>query len=239
MKNRPLSLIFVAFVQICIGPLFVGYLYLQNTSVQTMSLLLNWQSILVFVCSVIVAIGLWRVRIWGYLLYLTFSAALIGYVAYQFIKHPVAANYLLVVISAAVAGCFAAVLQKHISAPYFNPALRWWERARRVRVQLTAKLLVHNRLHQGEVLDISTSGCFAHLEQMDLQPGDVVAMQLDVLEYCLKTQAKVIWRRNDLGGYGLMFVGQDRTRTRNIKNMISYLVSTSNGNIVDQGVPVA
>jgi hypothetical protein len=169
--------------------------------------------------SLVAAFGVWRVRPWGFVLFFIFVLGILGFDIHHIVKNPNTLNvWDLVDVSLAALGIIF-ILQKHISAPYFNPKIRWWERPDRFRVEMQATLLVGGQNVSSQILDVSSTGCFLDTEAL-LTPGDIVSMGLTFKEYKFESPVKVIRNSSQPKGVGLMYVDSTPENKREIKRII-------------------
>lgn len=191
------------------------------------------------VLTVPVAIGVFSVRPWGYFTYLGYSVLLVAYFLYEYFTSPLMHNYGLLLGAVGILGAVSLLIQRHVTAPYFNPRLRWWERDPRYRVNLQAEFVIDGDTRKAQILDVSLSGCYAVLDTR-VSAGDPVTVELRLMDHHVRVLATVIWEnREHPGTYGVMFTEVDRPTRQALKKMIEYLVESSSGSgpIVDQGVP--
>ncbi len=221
------------------APLYLGYhLWFQALDPLNSILSLNPAHALITLLALPVGFGVFRVKRWGYFSFIVFATGLVTYFLYEYFNAPVLHNYLLLLATVLLAGSVSLILQKHISAPYFNPQLKWWEHDPRYRVNLQAEFLIDGDVRKGSLLDLSLSGCYTSIETR-LSAGDTIYVHLSLLDFRIKTMAKVIWANED-GGYGLMFVDLDREDKKQLRSVLNYLTLTmgeSSQVLVNTGVP--
>lgn len=183
----------------------------------------------------IVAFGIMRVTKWGYFLFLGFSALLIMRTSLLYFKNPVYSLYLVLLFHVFIVGTVGYFLQKHIIAPYFNPKLKWWERDERFKVDLIAKIKVDDRFFEGQILDVSVSGCFLRYDK-NLKLGDLVWINTSLNNEQFSVMGNVMWiSRKEPQGYGLMFVGTSKEDKRTIQRMVDYLKRSAKNKHHDSG----
>ena len=227
MKKRPLSIWIISTVYMLIAPVGIAYMWhASNWSTHTLAANLRWDVLGVLVCGSFVGYGVFKVRPWGYFAFLGYSAALVLAFVYRHILDPTTFNYLSVIILVGSLGVVAGMIQRHFSAPYFNPQLRWWESDPRLKAQMNAKLLVDGEKTDCHVLDISQSGAFVASDET-LIPGDILRFRLSLIDYDFAAEARVVRKSQALGGYGIMFLDMDRNRRKVIKSVLRYLSGQS------------
>ena len=238
MRKRPISIVLMSLICFSIGPTYLGYhLWFQKLDPTAQLSSFNPVHLLIGLLALPVGVGIFRVKPWGYFSFLTYAIGIVSYFLYEYFATPVLHNYVLLVAAVVLVGTISVLIQKHISAPYFNPKLRWWERDPRFRVNLQAEFQIDGGARQGALLDLSLSGCYATIDTK-LEAGDAVNVGIQLLDHRIATLATVIWV-NPEGGYGIMFTDLERDEKKELKNIINYLaLSTGDvGAVVDSGVP--
>jgi len=241
MIHRPLSIVVLALFFLLVTPV-TAVLWLIKHDGNYFLAMKHLDPVMGVFCiaSLIVSIGVWRVRLWGYFAFLAMSVATLCYMMFQYVSNmeiDLSVNMLICSLFSAGAGFF---LQKHVSAPYFNPKLRWWDRNPRYRVQVGAKFQIDRLSRKGTLLDISKSGCFAELDTK-LIVGEEIEIRITLLTYDFITKAQVIWSCKDPKGYGLLFMGMTRRHRNELNNIINYLIESAGeqGPLVNQGIKAA
>jgi hypothetical protein len=223
MKSRPLSIHLTSSALFLAGPTYLAYWTIRchgdwNTAIETLNPI--WAFLLT--AGVMIAVGVWSVRPWGYFAFLGYSAMIVGYQSWQYVQNTETPFYLTMALTLVAVAASSSFLREHVSAPYFNPRLRWWERDPRLRVNLGARFQVNTQRQKGNLLDISKGGCFAELETI-LFPGDVIELRVTVAEVDFLAKAKVIWRCSRPRGYGLMFYNMTPRQKREIVQLIEFI----------------
>jgi len=181
-------------------------------------------SVALSLSTLFVAYGVVRVTRWGYWLFMIhsvlFSTFLISH--WEFMATPLSIfGWLAVPVLVAMS---VALLGKEIRAPYFNPRLRWWERARRQKVHISAEFQIDGVLFEGEILDMSVSGCFATVDAY-LEPGLILFMRVKHFDQDLKLLAKVVRIDRNSKGVGLCFPDAGSFEKREIRDLLESLSS--------------
>jgi Tfp pilus assembly protein PilZ len=241
MKEKPLSinLIALAYLMAPIGNIMqVAWInnwpYFGPRSVFNHFSSFEWTLLCVFP---LVALGIYRVAKWGYMLFLGLSAFLLVNNTFMYFKNPAYSLYIVMLFHLVTIGLVGFFLQKHIISPYFNPNLKWWERDHRYTVNLGAQVRIRQILVECNVLDISKKGCFVDM-QNPLDMGDMVWINLTLGTFQFSVLCKVMWHRPiEPTGYGLRFMGMEKEDVKNIKKMIDYLhKSVDHGLKRDEGI---
>ncbi|MCB0394703.1 MAG: PilZ domain-containing protein [Bdellovibrionales bacterium] len=223
MKQRPLSIWIISAIYMLIAPVGFGYVAIASRfDGELFSKMMRWDVALVLLAGSVVGYGVFRVRPWGYFAFLGYSSALVLGMSFRHFLNPTTFSYFTVVGFIAGVGAIAAFIQKHFSAPYFNPHLRWWESDPRFQTELNVSLSVDGGSHSATVRDLSRSGCFLSSEAR-VAPGDVVKIKITLLDYQFSSEARVIRVSEKLDGFGLMFYDLDKENKKTVKAIIKYL----------------
>jgi hypothetical protein len=230
MKNKPRSILFISAVYL-LAPLFYLIHLFVSDELPSNGIRDSLVMFEIFLAagSVIVSLGIWKVRPWGFYSFLIFSAGLMSTLLVAFFKQPHFLNYLIVTGIAVTLAFMTYHLQIHLSRPYFDAQIRWWETATRYRTQLKAELNVDGKLAPSEVLDISKTGCFAQIPA-ELKVGDMVHLNLAFRDISLQIMSKVTRKNNVPAGYGLVFLDMSRQEKNELKKVLADFAHHSNIN---------
>ena len=209
MKKRPYSLWIISLALLLTGPL--SFFVSSDPKIWAIAAV-----------GTLLGVGVWRVRLWGYFGFLAYSAALLIFQLYSYVMSPDPSLYLSLVAGASVAGVAAFLLQKHLTAPYFNPHLRWWETDPRFHVDLHIELLVEGHSRKGKVLDISRGGCFLCTDTR-LIVGEVLGLKVRFKDLQMEVPAEVIWASKNPEGYGLRFILARSEQKKHTKRLVQTL----------------
>ena len=190
--------------------------------------LYEWMVLAVFP---VVAFGIWRVAMWGYVSCMGFAGFLILHNIYGYFSNRAYSPYVVLLFQMCIFALVGIFLQKHIMAPYFNPNIRWWENEPRYKVDLTAQLRQEQKIQNCQVLDISVSGCFAQSKK-EYALGDLVWITINLDETHVTCQAKIVWVKDKpTAGYGLRFTQMEKSEQVKIKSLIKHLQKVSKRNV--------
>lgn len=184
----------------------------NDTGFSDFMTLVPWYYHLFILLSLVVGVGLIKVRIWGwYLLIFHAIFAIVG----TLLNKPVDtwATQPMVWFNLIYVFPVAYFLQKEIRAPYFNPRLRWWEQHKRLKEELNVEVLrENNEKLTTSTFDISEGGCFLQVDGIqDFVPGALLKLNISIdnLEY-VKTEGEVVWVSPGEGQYpqglGIKFI---------------------------------
>ena len=227
VKHRPFSIVAVSVLYALTGFVLCGLtLFWSNWDVSLWIDQLGLAKGGLILGTFAVSAGIWRVRPWGYFLFLIFSSLLVGLFVYRYAIAPIDTHYYLLVGAVISVGCTAMLLKRHVMAPYFNPKVRWWETSERVRGSLRTEVACSAGTFEAEILDLSVSGCFA-LSNAGLKVGDILFVKFDHFNIRIFVMTKVV-RRVDNGGvgYGLMFLDLSREEKRLVSRLMSFMAET-------------
>jgi hypothetical protein len=227
MKRRPLAIILITILYFLepVGnvlqaafindmPLFGRYGILSH---------LFWADWIVLISFPIVGIGVYKVRKWGWYLFICFSAVLIAYnlLVYYYLNPGYVPETIFLFILI-ITGITALFFRRHVYSPYFNPRLRWWETAARFRVILETDMSTSHGSFHCETVDISESGCFVETRE-GLKEGEPVWLRIrcrGIEINCLGRVVRKAGPREKAQGYGIMFEGMAKETRRKVRSLI-------------------
>lgn len=154
------------------------------------------------------ALALYSVRKWGWYIFLGSSITLISYNTIVYCYNPLYNLAILISFNIALAVIAGIFFRKHIIAPYFNPRLRWWETDPRYRLEISAEIKSEVLNIQGEILDISTSGCLI-VPDATLSLGKIHTISINCMSHFFDVHGKIMRRSSsdeEFDRYGIMFV---------------------------------
>jgi hypothetical protein len=170
-----------------------------------------------WVLSPVVALGIFRVRLWGWFAFLAHSVAVAALslfdrdLAFKGLSTAAFINFPFF----AIAGFY---LLSEIRAPYFNPRLRWWERRTRYRDAIRVGLEGGRYV----MYDISEKGIFVADARAEARSiGAKLSARVDLGLETIMVKMEVV--RVHLGGgdypagFGARFTGMDQTSRQHLK----------------------
>ncbi len=174
-------------------------------------------------CYPIIAIGIWSVRRWGYYLFIIFSLYVISRNFYVLWTHQYYSRYVVWLFQVMTLSLTGVLLQKHVSAPYFNPKMRWWESLPRFKLGSHGELFIGLKKFNADIIDISRGGCFLKSDA-HLKVGDKIKVTIPYKKIKIRTTGKVTWISDKIiGGYGVMFQKANFAQFILIRYMIKQL----------------
>ncbi|MBK9294030.1 MAG: PilZ domain-containing protein [Oligoflexia bacterium] len=153
----------------------------------------------------VVAYGIWKVAKWGYYLFMVFSFFIVAHNFYILVAHRQYSSYVVLLFQVTTFSVIGFFLQKHITAPYFNPKLRWWESSPRFKTLIAASVQYLQKVYDAEVLDISKGGCFVYCNK-HLNLGDEVVVEFSYNGNLFRAAGDVVWLSERApSGFGIKF----------------------------------
>ena len=176
--------------------------------------------------ALFVSYGIWKVRSWGFYLLLVFAALVIGMDLQQIISNPKTLNFWHFVDATMVLVGLGLIFQEKVRAPYFNPKIRWWERASRHQTDIQGHFKLDSQKTSALILDVSATGCFASFD-MEMNLGSIIEVAIDFGTLHFESKAKYVRKSANPVGVGLMFVDTDSANKKVIKSILREIVKQS------------
>lgn len=223
MKNKPVHIIFIT-----IGLLLVPVVYLArvliflNANPVQMSPLAIFLFAQLTMVSFIIAYGIWKVRLWAFyaLIGFGFLTTVLDLYSWQFENFQLS-WWILLDFVAVIAG-LTLIIQENVRKPYFNPKIRWWETATRIRVDVPATLFIADKKHEILILDVSSTGCFADID-FPIEIGQVLKIDINHDLVKFESDAVVVRKSENPEGYGLMFKDTNSANSKLMKQILKSL----------------
>ena len=173
-------------------------------------------------CTFAVGYGLWEMKRWSWY-WLILSQILVTYedatfvVDYANSHHRLAAFFISVLLQTIL----IYRVSREIRVPYFFPRILWWENNPRYRlsspVRLQRKTL---EVLDGEILDLSTVGCFVKL-RTDLKADEKVLLSFKMFGHEIQCDGVIVWFAQSgvtyPKGVGIKFTYLVRTQKRSLR----------------------
>jgi hypothetical protein len=155
------------------------------------------------------AYGIWKVAKWGYYLFLSFSTLIIIHNFYILLTQKQYSSYMVLLFQATTLSVVGFFLQKHITAPYFNPKMRWWESRPRYKVDVGCVNKISEgasaRLFESHIHDISKGGCFMVCSE-NLKIDTQIELEFSFNNNRVLILGETVWLCPKIqGGYGIQF----------------------------------
>jgi hypothetical protein len=176
-----------------------------------------------WILAPVVALGIYRVRMWGWFLYLIHASAttIMSLFGPGFSGFGLSTATFINLPFFAVAGYY---LFSEVRAPYFNPRLRWWERYPRYRDAI--HVIVEG--HEYKLFDISSKGLYiADIEAPKRKVGDKLVAHVGIGDEIASLRMEII--RVHVGGgsypagFGARFLSMDSQARRAVSEYIRIL----------------
>jgi NADH:ubiquinone oxidoreductase subunit K len=168
--------------------------------------------------------GLWEMRRWAWYFFigsqvLIFCENLNFVINFSESHHKAAAFFVVSILQ------FLMVFRvaKEVRVPYFFPKIRWWESNPRYRLSITSVLDRRSgEVIQGEILDLSSVGCFVKL-RADLAQDETITIKFKVFGCDLSCEGDVVWTAQSTvthpQGVGLKFGYLSKTNRRSLRRI--------------------
>lgn len=123
-----------------------------------------------------------------------------------------------------------AFLKKELRVPYFNPRIAWWESDPRYKISVPVNITNSDHLYQGEIMDISASGCFIK-SKAPLKIEQMVNLKFKLFDHEFHCPGRIVWR-TEMGvthpkGVGVKFSEIDRDLQLVLKDTVKKLSNLS------------
>jgi hypothetical protein len=150
---------------------------------------------IISVIAVVSALGVLRIRWYGWSLFL-FSHLTVTYqTALALVHYSHAPHRLFIFLSTVVVqSLMVYVVGREIRVPYFFPKIRWWESDPRYKLSVQTKLIREDESElEGEIMDLSLGGCFVKTHSYFI-PDEVLRLDFTLFEKVVQCSGKVVWR---------------------------------------------
>jgi hypothetical protein len=214
-KKRPLSIVVVSTIYMMAPILMPLQSVFYDTGPGTDWVKLatspSLNAILVMAFSVVVGVGIFTVRPWGFALFLAHAIGILANNVYIASNVPGYPLWLTLVSNAAVLSVAGYFVWSNVRAPYFNPKARLWEQAQRVKASLDATVRVGQTELACQTVDFSETGAFLACATESLDVGTRYPVTLHLSGRVLKMDAEVVWKSSEPtgslpAGVGIRFV---------------------------------
>jgi uncharacterized membrane protein (DUF2068 family) len=184
---------------------------------------------LLSVMAMISGWGLWEMRRWSWYVFLATALFATYYNALLALDYGESHHRSLAfLLSVGVIVGLVIRVSKELRVPYFLPRIRWWESNPRYKLIVPVTLQRKNtgETLQGEILDLSYSGCFIKLRS-DLEADETLDVVFTIFGQQVELSGTVVWRTQSAvthpKGIGLKFSPFNRIQKRLMKAVNSRL----------------
>jgi hypothetical protein len=169
--------------------------------------------------------GLWEMRRWSWYLFLIANVLAI-YANAVVVSNYGESNHKVIAYIFSVAVILGVIyrVSKEVRVPYFLPKIRWWES--NPRYKLVAPVALERSSGgalEGEILDLSMTGCFIKLKQ-DLLPDEPIQVRFTLFSHPIQTTGIVVWRTHSTvthpKGVGVKFSPHPRNQRRAMRAIV-------------------
>jgi hypothetical protein len=158
------------------------------------------------VTSLLVGIGLLRVRPWGYRLFTLYAIALVAYDIYELVRNPVLYNVGAIAQTVFAFAAVAYFARKDIFTPYLAPNARGFRGEKRYAFESNVTIDGARRVAR----DISSGGCFVVWPACPKAVGDSIELEWGDAAGTTFTMHGTVARKDD-GGIGVAYDVQKRS----------------------------
>lgn len=223
MKNKPFLILFLTLGLILVPVVYlvrvILFLNVVPTEINPLAIFLFAQLTIV---SFIIAHGVWKVQLWGFYALIGFGFLTAVLDTYSWQDSNFQMSWWIIADFVAVIAGITLIVQENVRKPYFNPKIRWWETATRLRVDVPAELTVDGKKHEILILDVSSTGCFADIE-LPLQINQLLKIQIshDLIKFA--SDVTVVRKSENPAGYGLKFENTNKINTKLMTQILKSL----------------
>lgn len=182
--------------------------------------------------AIFAGFGLWEMKRWAWYSFLV-ANFLIGY-HNALIAHDLGeTHYKLATFLVSLMVIYFIIYRvgKEIRVPYFFPKIRWWESNPRYRLSSPVSLKRNSgETFEGEVLDVSTGGCFIKL-RAEIAKDEEIEVQFSIFGYPVQCKGVVVWCTQSTvthpKGLGIKFNPMSKEQRKGLKQAIRKLKQIS------------
>jgi uncharacterized protein (TIGR02266 family) len=121
-------------------------------------------------------------------------------------------------------------LKSELRVPYFSPRIAWWESDPRYKISVPVHMTSQNHYHEGEIMDISSGGCFIK-SKAPLLTDDVVNVSFALFDHQFTCAGKIVWRTESAvthpKGVGIKFLNLSKQTQAELKRTVKKLKKLS------------
>jgi hypothetical protein len=207
----------------------IAALLFDMTFASCIHLLLSPMFYIVSLIAVFSGWGLWEMHRWAWYILSVANIAILyqtAVVMNQYSEsHQRLTAFLLSVLTILL--LFLRV-SKEIRVPYFFPKIRWWESDPRYRLAVQSEITrkVSEEKLNGEILDLSTTGCFIKT-RIELKTDEPISVQFELFKLPVQCDGIVVWKSGSTvthpKGVGVKFSSPERQAKRHLRMMTKRL----------------
>lgn len=178
--------------------------------------------------AIAAGLGLWEMKRWAWYVFLISNVATGYYTALTAAEFGESHYRVLgFILTVAVQVFFIFRIAVEVKVPYFLPKIRWWESDPRYKLIVPVKIKRNDSTeYDGEILDLSLSGCFIKLKQ-DLLEDETIQISFSVFKETMSCSGSVVWRTQGAvthpKGLGLKFTPLSKPEKKLLKGITARL----------------
>jgi hypothetical protein len=182
-------------------------------------MLLSPLFIIISIFAMISGYGLWEMKRWAWHVFFAANVVIV-YLNAIVVQDYSESHHKLLAFLFSLCLALGTLLRvaREVRVPYFFPKIRWWESNPRYRLGVPALLLRKDGAPlDGQILDLSMSGCFVKLRH-DVNPDELVQIKFTVFKQDVDCQGVIVWRSKSTvthpKGVGIKFGPLERPQKR-------------------------
>ena len=192
------------------------------------SVLLSPFYYLLSLLAMAVGYGFWEMRRWAWHLFVAANILIVYANAVLVADHGTTHHKWIAFVFSFFALCALSVrVTREVRVPYFLPRIRWWESNPRYRLSIPVKVSAKTQdsmgfetALDGEILDLSTRGCFIKIRH-EYRMDSPVRLNFSSYGLSFEFEGAVVWRPQSTvthpKGLGVKFGAMPRAQKRNLR----------------------
>ena len=211
--------------------LFLAAIVFDIPAKHCVSLLLSPSYYLLCFWAVLTGYSLWEMKRWSWYVFLL-TNVLIGYSNAILVNQYGETHHKLLAFIFSILLLLLLLFRvgREVRVPYFLPRIRWWESNPRYRLIVPVSLGRDTSIVDGEILDLSLSGCFVKLRN-ELKKDESLTMKFVVFGLFLECSGTVVWRTQSTvthpQGVGIKFSPLLKPQRKKLKSISHHLKKIS------------
>ena len=189
---------------------------------------------IVSIVAVLAGYGLWEMYRWSWHLFIA-SGFFIGYETAVVMNQFSETHHKVLAFIVSIVGIIGVAMRvsREVRVPYFFPKIRWWESNPRYRLAVPVEIYrnVTGEKINGEILDVSLSGCFVKVRG-DLKTDEPVRVRFQVFRLPVEAEGVIVWRSQSTvthpKGVGVKFMSYQRPNKRSLRMITKRLKQIAN-----------
>ena len=175
--------------------------------------------------SLLAAFATYSVKKWSYIILGVCAFWITGIALFNVYKYYGALNGLQILFAVVLPIIFSFAITLYFLVPavkttYFDPKIRWWEAKPRYIIEFETQVKQGEEEVTGKITNISEGGSFIQFEEKELELESDINLKFSYNDKEYETEAKIVFGRNDIKGYGVQFINLDRDKKKLLKSLI-------------------